>query len=53
VVRAGALYYLVFSGGDKGLHRAQLVDGRMCGRKDRGFPPRPNCIFGDFFVAAR
>jgi hypothetical protein len=52
VVRSGALYYLVFSGDDKGLHRTPMVDGRI-GRVEKiaAFQPRPNCIFGDFFVA--
>jgi hypothetical protein len=52
VVRSGALYYLVFSGDDKGLHRAQLVAGRFSKTdKIAAFQPRPNCLFGDFFVA--
>jgi hypothetical protein len=52
VVRGGALYFGVFSGSDRGLHRARMVDGRFSAvDKVAALQPRPDCIFGDFFVA--
>lgn len=52
VVRSGALYYMVFSGSDRGLHRARLDNGHCATvEKITAFQPGTDCIFGDFFVS--
>jgi len=51
VVRSGALYFLVFSGPDRGLRRAPRIDGGYPRAEAvPAFQPGPGRVFGDFFV---